>query len=390
MAPEMARGAVAQLDERTDVYLLGAILHEVLSGSPPHVGTLFEVLTSAVTSPPRDYGDDVPRPLAAIARRAMQRDPRERYASADEFRRALAEFLRQRSSLRVSDEAAQRLRALEVLLREGAAADPIAAYKLFGECRFGFQHAIATFADNADAKIGLAAAIEGMVGHELDRRNARAAAVLMAELAPPPPTLLARLHALEAELAREKDDLEKLRRIEHDADVGLGSRARAALALLVAVGFNAGVLVLLVVAWGSEVTLGRALGIAVAFLASVAVAAWIARDVITQNQANRRLAWALGVAALAMLAHRLVALQLGAPVATVFAGDLVILATSGGTVAATLDRRFTAVSIFLVLSVFVVALRPAWMPYTFPVSATIGAAVLALAWRGAPGKRKDE
>jgi serine/threonine-protein kinase len=256
--------------------------------------------------------------------------------------------------------------------------------------RFLWSEFIATFADNGEAKAGLARAIEAMVGHELDRRNAKAAAVLIAELPSPPPALEARLCTLEGDLAREKDELEKLRRIEREGDVGLGSRARAALALLVAVGFNAGAVVYSFVAEGRDggVTPLGALGIAAAFLASVALAAWIARDVITQNEANRRLAWALGVAAMAMLAHRAVALQLGVPVSIMFAGDLVILATSGGTVAATLDRRFTPVSVFLALAPFLIALRPVWMPYTFPLVATLGAILLAMAWRQGASKTR--
>jgi serine/threonine-protein kinase len=385
MAPEMVRSAVDELDERTDVYLLGAILHEIITGSPPHTGTLIEVLESALASPPRAYGDDVPRPLAAIARRAMHRERAERHASADEFRRAIGEFLRQRSSLRVSDEAAKRLRELEALIREGQngeGVDAVVAYKLFGECRFGFQHAIATFADNAEAKAGLARAIEGMVGYELDRKNAKAAAVLLAELPSPPPELAERLRAAERDVERERAELEKLRRIERDADVGVGSKARAVLALGVAMGFNVGAVVLTQVAWGSQITTGRALAISVAFLVSVGVAIFIARGVVTQNAANRRMAWALLIAALAMLAHRAVAVQLGSPVSAVFAGDLVILATSGATVAATLDRRLTWVAVFLALSPFLVALRPEWMAYTFPAAATVGVLILAAVWRG--------
>ncbi len=128
-------------------------------------------------------------------------------------------------------------------------------------------------------------------------------------------------------------------------------------------------------------TLFRAFGIAVAFLLSVGVAAWIARDVITQNVANQRLAWALGVAAVAMLAHRALALQLDFPIASVFGGDLLILGTCGGTVAATLDRRFTTVGVYLVVAAFALALRPEWMPYTFPIAATLGAGILAASWR---------
>jgi eukaryotic-like serine/threonine-protein kinase len=48
MAPEMASGEGQKLSERTDVYLLGALLHHLLAGHPPHRGaTLIEVLSAA-------------------------------------------------------------------------------------------------------------------------------------------------------------------------------------------------------------------------------------------------------------------------------------------------------------------------------------------------------
>ena len=80
MAPEMLGGAVG---ERTDVYLLGAILHEILVGRPPHGGDgLAAMMISIVLSEPR-YPDDVPAELAAIAARAMRPSAEERYASAE-------------------------------------------------------------------------------------------------------------------------------------------------------------------------------------------------------------------------------------------------------------------------------------------------------------------
>ncbi|MCA9573515.1 MAG: serine/threonine protein kinase, partial [Myxococcales bacterium] len=65
MAPEMVGGSGAELDERSDVYLLGAMLHEVLTGDPPHLGDKVEqLLVRAWQSRPYTYEPQVPAELA--------------------------------------------------------------------------------------------------------------------------------------------------------------------------------------------------------------------------------------------------------------------------------------------------------------------------------------
>jgi len=92
MSPEQARGDV--VDERSDVYALGAVLYEVLAGSPPHADTTPQaVLDRVIAGPPRPLPmvvPGVPGELATIVRKAMARDPDARYPNAI----ALAEDLR--------------------------------------------------------------------------------------------------------------------------------------------------------------------------------------------------------------------------------------------------------------------------------------------------------
>jgi serine/threonine-protein kinase len=79
MAPEQARGDVAAIDARTDVYTLGAILHFLLAGRPP-----FE---------PGPADGRVPRPLQAIVARAMAKRQSDRYATAGELSADVLRFL---------------------------------------------------------------------------------------------------------------------------------------------------------------------------------------------------------------------------------------------------------------------------------------------------------
>lgn len=91
LAPEQVRGE--RVDGRTDIYALGAVLYELLTGRPPFTAenTAALVTQRLVTDPPppRSINPDVPTDLDAIVLRALAREPEGRFASADEFRDAL-------------------------------------------------------------------------------------------------------------------------------------------------------------------------------------------------------------------------------------------------------------------------------------------------------------
>jgi serine/threonine-protein kinase len=95
MSPEQANGAA--LDARSDIFSLGTILYELLTGRRAFDGrTIDETLDQVLAAAPKaveKLRPDTPPPLAAIVRRAMARDPVERYQKASELRNALAEFV---------------------------------------------------------------------------------------------------------------------------------------------------------------------------------------------------------------------------------------------------------------------------------------------------------
>src|SRR5262249_27736692 len=97
MAPEQARGDNAAVGRSADVYALGAILYECLTGRPPFraanpLDTLLQVV-SDLPILPRRLTPGVPGDLEAVCLKCLEKRPEHRYGSAAEFADELGRFL---------------------------------------------------------------------------------------------------------------------------------------------------------------------------------------------------------------------------------------------------------------------------------------------------------
>ena len=341
MAPEMVVGDRTRIDRRTDVFLLGATLFEVLTGAPPHDGpTLHATLLCAFEAAPPRFAPDVPTELAAIATRAMAPRPEDRFPSALAFRQAIDETRRHRGSIALTRVGRALLSELEPRLgREAPGATDASLDRQLTECRFALVSALRDWPENAEAREALDACLRLTIGHELARENAGAAEALVAELSTPDPELSARIAALGRALEARRHEAERLRAIEADQDLSSGFGARAAMVgvlLLVSTAISIGV------TWrtrtegafaGSEIVM-----IGSAVLLTVLVPLVIFRRRLLANAVGRRVSAMLVIACGATVLHRIVGVRLGVGTDVILCMDLAVIAGVTAAAGAVLPR----------------------------------------------------
>lgn len=172
MSPEVASGRGDQASTRSDVFALGVVLYEVLTGRRPFTGDTSQILKALATATPpepRRVARHVPRELSAICMKAMARDPAARYATARQLANDLRDF---RNFLPISavrptfrDRAVKWMRrhprattamvtaGLALLLFGGIRAYRVAAERALQESLWAEYVAISSDVDRLDAEL---------------------------------------------------------------------------------------------------------------------------------------------------------------------------------------------------------------------------------------------
>jgi len=203
MAPEMAVGDA--LEPRTDVFLLGACLHHILTGrSRYHGSDPISVLDKARLCEPYLYPEGLPKDLVAIIQKCTAKEPSERYPSVESFREALENYLKRRGAVRLCDTADTRVASLEKLNTDQDAAAVIETRNKLAEAKFAYEQALATWPNCEQAQRGLETVHRTTIDLELQNKNAKIARALIQGLPNPSESVNIQLEELERHEAKRR------------------------------------------------------------------------------------------------------------------------------------------------------------------------------------------
>jgi len=145
LAPEMLSGIASDVTFQTDIFLLGATLHAILTGQRRHkANNVVAALDAAVKAKPYSYLPEVPPALADLANRACAKNPDDRFSSAADFRTALEKYLSLREAYMVRDRGIDYANEFKSLVHSTLKHKPdgIRIRQRFAEARFGLEQAL--------------------------------------------------------------------------------------------------------------------------------------------------------------------------------------------------------------------------------------------------------
>lgn len=377
MAPEMIEGG--PFTAQTDVYLVGATLHHALTGRALHTGESHAALVRKILegAPPDLAG--APSELAAICRRAVARDPAERFASIRELREAMRDAMAHRASVSLTQTAA---RNSEVLHQHGV--EETTYRRTFDEARFALTEALRIWPDNEEARVLVRVVRAAMFDFEISKENVGAAAALLAELEPPDEDRAARLEALKVELAEKKARTEALERMAADRDPAVGARTRT----LALAGYGLAVILITGVMFGFRLNVGypEMLGLQFAMGlggAAVLVIVWRPTE---HNERSRQLVTLVVGMAIVMLGFTALGWVLALPIVEVLLLESFAMLPGYLIGGLALDRRVAYATPVVLAGIGFGLLVPAHAPLGVAIAQVggVSAAVLALWWLPVP------
>ena len=177
-APEMLSRRPL-LDVRTDIYLLAATLHHVLTGRPPHEGgTTQQIIESALMRPTPARPPGVPGPLAEICSFAMAADPEDRFASVEGLLECIRHYLDHSDTAELHSEAVDLLGQLKRMVESTDAG--VEEFEQLGQrCRYDLERVHHAWPEDESVAEQLRRCLLMLCDHAISRRRLASARILL-------------------------------------------------------------------------------------------------------------------------------------------------------------------------------------------------------------------
>jgi WD40 repeat protein len=245
MSPELAFGPMEAIGRHSDIYLLGAILYECITGKPPHAGkNARECLKAAARNqivPTEKHGE-----LVDIALQAMSTDPKKRPPTVQAFQEAIRSYQAHSESIALCERA-------EAGLVQAARSNN---YQDYSRALFAFEEAVQLWSGNESAKTGVSRARLAYATCALAKSDFDLGLSLVSAEDPSHESVAQKLRESKAERDARQQRLARARRI------------MAGLAALVFVAVSVGVCVASYLAVKAKESEGKAVASAIAAKAS--------------------------------------------------------------------------------------------------------------------------
>lgn len=367
IAPEMLTLGAA-LSPATDVFLLGATLHQALTGQARHAGAhLRQVLQAAMQVEPFAYGPELDPELAQVLNRACARQPADRFATVHDLAQAIRAFQEHRAAADLAARATRLLPALAASVQ----ADEARADTLFAEARFGLRAALESWPGCMEARQGLDRALSVILPWKLARGELSAVEALLPELEPPARAdWSARLEA-----ARQAQDRREAERHAFDLSVAARERRDAALAMLLLVGS-----LMAAVAWlrpTRDLSPGDLVGLGVGALVAVGLGMLPFRRQVLATRASRAILLGLLVILVISLAQRLFGWREAQPVHEILRADHLLFGLGLTLISMMTERALLLTALPHLAGAVLVTAFPDRAASIFPVAA-LGALVVGV------------
>jgi eukaryotic-like serine/threonine-protein kinase len=342
MAPEMLCGDPDQVDGRTDVFLFGATIHELVTGKTRHGnGSMEEVLANVADSAPFAYPLSLPKALGALINRFCHIEPEMRPHSMEEANELLRRFLHNWEALKLVDGSLGRLVDLqnEVGFWGSARSSDLAesvqvveniftnVYKDFNQIRFGFEQALTISPELGEASQGRLDSIVWMIEYSLLQESGEMARALLLELEEEPvglsPERLSELSSRVQYLSNRRDE-ETAIVAERDLSISESARKSIGVVLYCCVGSLFLFLSLTGLPKQEELTTLRLLKVAIFVAVPIHVVLFVRYKNLISNQISRQAAGVFSGGAIGILYNRLSGHLQGSTPADILSLDVII------------------------------------------------------------------
>ncbi len=369
MAPEQAAAEGHLIGPHTDIYALGVILHELITGTPRHQGaTLQAMLLDAYQAKPVQYPATIHPALGAVCNKACSRDPAKRHTSPEALREHLNDYRKHRRFDELLHATKIRIEALEQLAEYAhhgtlSSAQMVEAHGLSGATRFAIERAREIHPEHDMLEAMRSRMLHAMMHLELDHKNLAAAQVFHDELGEHISERgAAHFENVSRSIQAEQEHIESLKHMETELSFGVSRKRKAILGVVLCVLWGVGTLALkpLTQSFAPENGYLNALFYKL-IIAVLQIVIWfIARQKITLTRANTSLLNMLLVVIMTGVAARVLGWQLEMRIEHAVMMEMLCFAVLTWCLGAVMDRFIALMSIIhlsgIMLCLFVLPL----------------------------------